>query len=75
MFVPSGTPVKRNRAANIDDDRLFRRRGFLRHLLANPSRFDGPRSEWAFRVGELVAIESVLCTRGKLSPDHRHVKP
>jgi len=65
--VPVTTPVKRNRAQNIDTERLSARRIFLIDLLVNRSRELENRIDFVVRVAELSCIENVLNDRGVLA--------
>lgn len=67
--VPPTTAVKRNRAHNVDTDRLAERRDFLLvHVLPD---FAGSRMDFAVRAYELQAIENVLEDRDWLAPSDR----
>ena len=73
--VPATTACKRNRVANIDTDRLTRRRDHLApELLHNSRQFDH-RIEFVARVAELVAIETELIGRGALDAAARVTRP
>lgn len=67
--VPPTTAVKRNRAHNVDTDRLVARRAFLiGDVLPD---FAEARCDFAARAYELQAIENVLVRRDVLSPTDR----
>lgn len=56
--------VKRNRAKNIDSDRLMRRWAWLvGAVLMNSGQFRS-RMDWAMRSAELSAIQQQLVDRG-----------
>ena len=64
--VPASTSIDRNRAHNIDTDRLLRRREYLRVMLVEKSRSFERRDDFALTTGELAAIENELEARGEL---------
>lgn len=68
-LIPASTKVHRNRAHNVDSDRLNRRRVWLaENILVG---FQGPRCEFAARAYELQAVENVLVSRGDLRVSQR----
>jgi hypothetical protein len=71
--VPSTTPVRRNRVANIDSDRLARRRQFLVNNIRQIARDADNRIDFVARVAELQAIEIALIQRGVLDRDDAHL--
>lgn len=71
-FVPPSTAVKRNRAHNVDTDRLRARRAYL---LAKGFRDYDSRMDFAVRALELRAIENVLVDRRALPASERRTTP
>lgn len=69
--VPATTAIRRNRVANIDTDRLLRRRDHLIDtLLVQGGRTTpGGRMNFGFRAAELHAIRRELVARGAVSAD------
>lgn len=63
-FVHPSTPVRRNRAHNVDTDRLRNRRAFL--IIGMVNRVHDSRQDMAVRAYELQAIENVLVRRGAM---------
>jgi hypothetical protein len=75
-FVPSDVPVRRNRAHNVDSDRLLRRRDFLHDLLfVRRGRDLDQRFDMVVRSAEMCSVEDVLVDRGDLDPQDRHSHP
>jgi hypothetical protein len=74
VTVPATTPIKRNRAGNIDTDRLLRRRHFLIGLLIiDGGRSLATRMDFAMRAAEFTAINNVLVSRHVLPHDHMDI--
>jgi hypothetical protein len=70
--IPDTTPIRRSRAMNMDNDRLFRRRAFLvRLVIINGGRSLATRMDFAMRAAELNSIENVLIARGSLPANMR----
>lgn len=69
-FVAPSTSVKRNRAHNVDTNRLRCRRAFIISNVLG-GKFDGPRCDFAARAYELQAIENVLVRREALAMTDR----
>lgn len=69
QWVPSSTAIKRSKAKNVDNDRLFRRRTYLIHLIEHRSHTLPNRIDFVMRAMELFFIEDVLQGRGMLNPD------
>lgn len=74
MFVPPSTPVKRNRAHNIDTDRLRARRAYLILTLANGAHVYDSRIDFAYRAAELHAIENILVDRHAIPATERRTR-
>lgn len=66
-FVPPSTSIRRNRAHNIDTDRLRARRAYLILNMTN----EDSRHDFAMRAYELQAIENVLVDRGAFPATER----
>ena len=63
-WIPADVAVKRNRAKNIDNDRLMRRWFWLAGaVFVNSGQFRS-RMDWAMRAAEMTAIQQVLADRG-----------
>lgn len=69
-MIPATTAIRRSRVANIDTDRLIRRRAQLRHDIANSNLVFDTRMDFAWRALEMRAIEDELVRRDAL-PDAR----
>ena len=68
-MLPNGhishlTAVKRNRAGNVNTDRLIRRWAFLVGQVHLHSDTFTTRHNWVVRVAEMQAIQRVLLDRG-----------
>jgi hypothetical protein len=75
QVVPVTTPVRRNRAHNIDTPRLVARRAYLIDRIKNHSREFENRIDFVVRAAELSAIENVLNDRGVLDVADRATLP
>ncbi len=72
MNIPDTTAIRRSRARNMDNDRLFRRRAFLvRLVILNGGCTLATRMDFAMRAAELDSIESILISRGSLPANMR----
>lgn len=69
-FVHPSTRIRRNRAHNVDTDRLRNRRARL--IIEMRDRVHDSRQDMAVRAYELQAIENVLVRRGKLPACERY---
>jgi hypothetical protein len=67
MEVPASKSIKRNRAHNVDTDRLLRRQEFLVNMIKNSNSFFEARYDFAVKALELHAIENVLEDRQAIS--------
>lgn len=63
-MVPASTKIKYKRVTNVDTDRLWRRRAYMREHMPMWARAADARIEVRFIAREVMAIEAELTRRG-----------